>query len=177
MGRPEFPTGCNGDALQSRGSKDAWPSHGVSDSGAGSILGSRRPKSFSRATGFRETVASDAAGLEHVTVFLYEPQSSFRSDRSDGFGSRRLQSASRESVHGNRGGQSEHAQEPGRGQPAATRGAKRIFQTVGRSADDELAFRRRRYELVARSQFGIHCCRNSSDHFEVQSRRSGCVGA
>ena len=97
------------------GSKDAWPSHGVSDSGAGSILSSGRPKSFSRATGFREAMASDAAGLEHVAVFLYEPQSSIRSDRSDGSRSRRLQSASRQSVHGNRGGQCEHAQEPGRG--------------------------------------------------------------
>ena len=33
----KFPTGCNCDALQSRGSTDAWPPHGVSDSGARSI--------------------------------------------------------------------------------------------------------------------------------------------
>src|SRR5881275_3088223 len=101
MDRPEFPAGRNGDALQSRGSKDAWPSHGFSDSGAGSILGSGRPKSFSRATGFREAVASDAAGLEHVSVFLFEPESSIRPNGPDGFGSGRLQSASRKSVHGN----------------------------------------------------------------------------
>ncbi len=176
MGNPEFPTGCDSDALQSRGSKDARPSHGVSDSGAGSILGSSRPKSFSRATGFREAVASDAAGLEHVSVFLYEPQPSIRPDRPDGPGSRRLQSASRQSVHGNRGGQYQYAQEPGRRRRATTRRAKRIFQTVGRSADDELAFRRRRHDLVARCEFRIRCRTNSSDHFEVQSRRSGCVG-
>src|SRR6266545_2802519 len=123
------------------------------------------------------SAACDAACLEHVTVFLFKPESPFRSDRSDRVGSGRLQSASWESVHGNRGSQSEHAQEPGRGQPAASRGAKRILQTAGRSADDELRFRRRRYKLVARSQFGIHCCRNSSDHFEVQSGRPSGVGA
>src|SRR5436190_4061195 len=128
MGRPEFPTGCNGNALQSRGSKDARPSHGVSDSGAGSILGSGRPESFSRATGFREAVASDAAGLEHLSVFLFEPQSPFRSDGFNGFGSGRLQSASRQSVYGNRGGQYQYAQEPGRWRAAATRSAKGIFQ-------------------------------------------------
>ena len=34
---------------------------------------------------------------------------------------------------------------------------ERIFQTVERSADDELAFRRRRHELVARCEFRIRC--------------------
>ena len=29
MGHPEFPARCDSDTLQSRGSKDAWPSHGV----------------------------------------------------------------------------------------------------------------------------------------------------
>ncbi len=91
-----------------------------------------------------------AAGLEHASIFLFEPQPSFRSDGSDCLGSGRLQSASWESVHGNRGRQFKHAQKPGRGQPAATRSAQRIFQTVGRSAHDDLAFRRHRYELGAR---------------------------
>ena len=100
----------------------------------------------------------------------------FDPDRTDGSGSRGLQSASRESVHGNCGGQHQHAQEPGRRKSAATRRAKRVFQTVGRSADDEFAFRKRRHELVASSEFRIHCCRNSGDHFEVQSRRSSRVG-
>ncbi len=101
----------------------------------------------------------------------------FDPDRSNVPGSRRLQSASRQSVHGNRGGQYQYAQEPGRRWPAATRRAKRIFQTAARSADDELAFRRRRHDLVARCEFRIRCRTNSSDHFEIQSRRSGCVGA
>ena len=134
-----------------------------------------RPESFPGATGFREAVATDAAGLEHVALFLYEPESSIRSDRPDRFGSGRLQSASRQSVHRNRGGQYQYAQEPGRRRPAATRSAKRIFQTVGRPADDELAFRRRRHDLVARYEFRIRCRTNSSDHFKVQSRRSECV--
>ena len=168
------------DVIVTRFSPEDQMTHGHHTASAilarGSILGSGRPKSFSRPTGFREAVASDAAGLEHVAVFLYEPQSSIRSDGSDGFGSRRLQSASRQSVHGNRGGQYQYAQEPGRRRPAATRRAKRIFQTVGRPADDELAFRRRRHELVARCEFRIRCRTNSSDHFKVQSRRSSCVG-
>jgi LmbE family N-acetylglucosaminyl deacetylase len=67
--------------------------------------------------------------------------------------------------------------EPRRRRSAATRRAKRILQAVGRSADDELTFRRRRHDLVARCEFRIRCRRNSSDHFEIQSRRSGCVGA
>jgi hypothetical protein len=83
----------------------------------------------------------------------------------------------RNCVHGNRGGQYQYAQEPGRRRPAATRRAKRIFQTVGRPADDQLAFRRRGHELVARCEFRIHCRRNSSDHFEVQSRRSSRICA
>src|SRR5262245_63794630 len=99
-------------------------------------------------------MAADAAGLEHVSIFLFEPQPSFRSNGSDHFGSGRLQSASRESVHGNRGGQFEHAQEPGRGQPSATRSAKGVFQTVGRSAHDELAFRRHGYDLVTPRESG-----------------------
>src|SRR5207244_11831659 len=109
---------------------DARPSHGVSDSRAGSILRGKRPKPFPRATGVCETVASDAACLEHVTVFLFKPESPFRSDRSDCFGSGRLQSASWESVHGNRGSKSEHAQEPGSEQHTATLDAKRKFQTA-----------------------------------------------
>ncbi len=161
--------GCNGDALQSGGSIDARQSHGVSDSRA-EILRGKRPKPFSRTTRFCETVASDAACLEHVTVFLFKPESPFRSDRSDCFGSGRLQSASWESVHGNRGSQCEHAQEPGRRGGGRVRGAKRIFQTAGRSADEQLTFRRRRYRLVARSQFGTHCCRNSSDHLRSSIR-------
>ena len=177
MGHPEFPTGRDRNAFQSRGPKDAWPSHGVSRSGARSILCSGRLKSFSRPTGFREAVARNAAGLEHISVFLCQPQSPFRSDGSDRFRSRRLQSASRQSVHGNRGGQYQYAQEPGRWRAAATRSAKRIFQTVGRSADDQFAFRRRGHDLVARCEFRIRCGRNSSNHFEVQSRRSSRVGA
>src|SRR5215471_13898110 len=157
MGHPELPARCDSDTLQSRGSKDAWPSHGVSDSGDGSLFSSRRPESFSRSTGFREAMASDAAGLEHISVFLYEPESSIRSDWSDRFRSRRLQPAARQIIHRNRGGQYKHAQEPGGRRLAATRLAERIFQTVERSADDELAFRRHRHELVARSEFRISC--------------------
>src|SRR5439155_4513418 len=122
-------------------------------------------------------MAPHAAGLEHVSIFLFEPQPSFRSDRSDRFGSRRLQFASRKGVHGNRGRQSEHAQEPGRRQSPATRRAKRIFQTAGRSAHDDLAFRRHRYELVARGKFGIYCYTDSPDHFAVSSSRPGWIGA
>src|SRR5438552_14881496 len=71
-------------------------------------------------------MAPHAAGLEHVSIFLFEPQPSFRSDRSDRFGSRRLQFASRKGVHGNRGRQSEHAQEPGRRQ-SPRRGARKEY--------------------------------------------------
>src|SRR5215468_11543053 len=147
MGHPEFPARCDSDALQSRGSKDPWPSHSVSDSGDGSLFSSSRPESFSRATGFREAVASDTAGLEHVSVFLYEPESSIRSDWSDRFRSRRLQPAARQIIHRNRGGQYKHAQEPGRRWLAATRLTEGIFQTAERSADDRRAFRRNRHEL------------------------------
>src|SRR4029077_16480077 len=70
-------------------------------------------------------MASDAAGLEHVSVFLYKPESSIRSDWSDGSRSRGLQPASRKSIHGNRSGQYKHAQEAARPRPAATRRAKR----------------------------------------------------
>src|SRR5215831_17463794 len=104
MGHPEFPARCDTNTLQSRGSKDAWPSHGVSDFGDGSLFSSSRPESFSRAAGFREAVASDTAGLEHISVFLYEPESSIRSDWSDRSRSRRLQPAARQIIHGNRGG-------------------------------------------------------------------------
>src|SRR5262245_24287172 len=113
-------------------------------------------------------MAGDAAGLEHLSVFLYEPESAIRSDWSDRFGSRRLQPIARQSVYRNCGGQHKHAQEPGRRWLAATRDAKRIFQTVERSADDELAFRRGRHDLVASCEFRIRCRTNSSDHFEVQ---------
>src|SRR5256885_9316592 len=110
-------------------------------------------------------MAPHATGLEHVSIFLFEPEPSFRSDRSDRFGSRGLQFASRKGVHGNRGGESEHAQEPGRRQSPTTRRAKGIFQTTGRSAHDELAVRRHRYELVARREFGIYCYTDSPNHF------------
>src|SRR5215471_2188260 len=102
-------------------------------------------------------MASYATGLEHVAVFLYQPQPSIRSDGFDGFRSRRLQPASRQIIHRNRGGQYKHAQEPGRRWPAATRRTKGIFQTVARSADDELAFRTSRYELDASREFRIRC--------------------
>src|SRR5262249_30757277 len=62
-------------------------------------------------------------------------------------------------------------------QPATARGAKRIFQILGRPDDDQLALRRGRYDLVARSKFGTGCSRDSSDYFEIQSRRSGRGGA
>src|SRR5215470_4768293 len=152
MGHPEFPAGCDSDTLQSRGSNDAWPSHRVSDSGDGSLFSSSRLESFSRAVGFREAMASEAAGLEHISVFLYEPESSIRSDWPDRFRSRRLQPAARQGVHGNRGSQYKHAQEPGRRWLAATGFTERIFQTFEGSADDELALRRRRHELVPRSE-------------------------
>src|SRR6478672_11763625 len=155
MGHPEFPARCDSDTLQSRGSKDAWPSHGVSDSGDGSLHSGSRAEPFSRAAGFREAVASDTACLEHISVFLYEPESSIRSDWPDRFRSRRLQPAARQVIHRNRGSQYKHAQEPGRRWLAATGLTERIFQTVARSADDELAFRRRRHELVARWEFRI----------------------
>ena len=45
------------------------------------------PNRFPEQLGFREAVASDTAGLEHVAVLLHQPQSSIRSDRVDGFGS------------------------------------------------------------------------------------------
>ena len=89
-----------------------------------------------------------------LSIFLLEPQPSLRSNGTDRFGSGRLQSASRESVHGNRSGQSEHAQEPGCRKPATTRSAKGIFQTAGRSAHDDCAFRGHRYDLVACPEFG-----------------------
>src|SRR5215470_4126485 len=157
MGHPEFPAGCDSDTLQSRGSNDAWPSHGVSDSGDGSLFSSSRPESFSRATGFREAMASDATGLEHISVFLYEPESSIRSDWPDRFRSRRLQPAAGQIIHRNRGGQYKHAQEPGRRWLAATRLTEGIFQIVERSANDERPFRRHRHELVARCEFRIRC--------------------
>src|SRR5947208_10257323 len=122
-------------------------------------------------------MAPYAAGLEHVAIFLFEPEPSVRSNRSDRFGSGRLQSASRKGVHGNRGGQFKHAQKPGSGESSATRRAKRVFQITGRSAHDDLAFRRHRYELVARAEFGIDCYGNSSDHFAIPSGRSGSVAA
>src|SRR5262245_38997047 len=102
-------------------------------------------------------MASDAARLEHVSVFLYESESSIRSDWSDHFRSRQLQPSARQSLHGDRGGQYKHAQEPGRRWPAATRLTEGILQTIARSADDELAFRRGRHELVASREFRIRC--------------------
>src|SRR5215475_7971377 len=138
MGHPEFPARCDSDTLQSRRSKDAWPSHGVSDSGDGSLHSSSRPEAFSRTTGFREALANDPAGLEHISVFLYEPESSIRSDWPHRFRSRRLQPTTRQIIHRNRGGQYKHAQKPGRRWLAATWLTERIFQTVERSADDKL---------------------------------------
>src|SRR5262245_6270033 len=122
-------------------------------------------------------MANDTIGLEYISVFLYEPESSVRPDWSDRLRSRRLQLAARQSLHRNRRGQHKHAQKPGCRWIAATRRTERIFQTVERSADDELAFRRGRHDLVAPFEFRIRCRRNSADHFEVQSRRSVRVGA
>src|SRR6266536_2488399 len=137
-------------------------------SGAGGIRGCERSESFSGATCFRKPLAPDPASLEHIAIFFLEPEPAVRSSRPNNPGSRRLQSPSGQSLHGNRRGQSEHAQEPGRRQPAAARRAKRIFQTIRRPAHDERAFRRcRRYKLVAGRKFGIGCRKDSSDHFGV----------
>src|SRR5262249_35711031 len=126
-------------------------------SGDGSLFSSSRPESFSRATGFREAMASDAAGLEHISVFLYEPESSIRYDWPDRFRSRRLQSAARQIIHRNRARKHKNAKERGRRGLAARGLTKGIFQTVKRSADAQPPFGRYRQELVAFSKSRIRC--------------------
>ena len=91
-------------------------------------------------------------------------------------GDGRLRSASWQSVHGNRGGQYQYAQEPGRRRAAATGGTKEYFKPLKGQPMTSSLFEGVDTTWSRVPRFGIRCSTNFSAHFEVQSRRSGCVG-